>query len=95
MGAIEVLIEMQRSVVSPNVISFSAAISACDRAGQWVQALALLAAALAAGLEPDVFAFSAAISACSTAGLGQAAVKLLNEMQGWELRTSTHSALHP
>ena len=48
----------------PDVISFSAAISACEKGGQWERALSLLEDIKSRGVEPDVISFSAAISAC-------------------------------
>jgi pentatricopeptide repeat protein len=53
--------------VEPNVISFSAAISACEKGGQWERALGLLGEMRAVGVEPDVISFNAVIQACATA----------------------------
>jgi pentatricopeptide repeat protein len=67
--------------VAPNVISFSAAISACEKGGQWQRALALLDEMRAKGVAPDVISFSAAISACEKGGQWQRALALLEEMR--------------
>ena len=47
-----------------NVISFSAAISACEKGRQWKQGLSLLSEMRKAGMPPDVISFSATISEC-------------------------------
>ena len=59
---------MRAAGVQPNVISFNAAISACEKGGQCERALALLGDMRAAGVQPDVISFSAAISACEKGG---------------------------
>ena len=46
------------------MISFSAAISACEKGGQWERALSLLGKMRKAGITSNVISFSAAISAC-------------------------------
>ena len=54
-----------------NVISFSAAISACEKAAQCDQALALFHRMRETGLTADVISFSTAISACEKGGQEQ------------------------
>ena len=41
-GALALLKEMRASGVAPNVITYNAAISACEKGGQWERALSLL-----------------------------------------------------
>ena len=48
----------------PNIVNFGAAISACEKGGQWEEALKLLEEAQTRGVEPNVKTFSAVISAC-------------------------------
>ena len=49
--------------MEPDVISFSAAISACEKAAQWERALELLEEMPTRGVKPDVISFNATISA--------------------------------
>ena len=65
----------------PNVITFSAAISACEKGGQWERALSLLTEMRAQGVEPNVISFNAAISACDKGAQWEHALELLKEMQ--------------
>ena len=48
------LSEMWEAKLEPNVISYSAGISACEKGNQWQRALALLSEMWEAKLEPDV-----------------------------------------
>ena len=61
--------EMRERGVTPNVISFNAAISACEKGGKWERALSLLDAMRERGVTPNVISFSAAISACEKGGV--------------------------
>ena len=49
--------------VAPDVISYSAAISACEKGGQWERALALLEQMAVRGVAPNVISYNAAIEA--------------------------------
>ena len=60
--ALQLLDEMPQRRLDPDVISFSAAISACEKSEQWEKALELLDEMQQRKLEPDVISFSAAIS---------------------------------
>ena len=71
---------MSSAGVQPDVISYSAAISACEKAGQW-EALSLLREMPAAGLRPNVVSYNAAISACEKAGRCDDALSLLQKMR--------------
>ena len=55
---------MRQRGLEPDVITYSAAISACEKGSQWERALELLDEMRQRGLEPDVITYSAAISAC-------------------------------
>ena len=79
--ALALLDEMRGSRVLPNVFHYSAAISACEKGGQWQRALALLGEMRAARVVPDVITFNAAISACEKGGQWQRALALLDEMR--------------
>merc|ERR1711938_278624 len=80
--------------VTPNTITYNAAISACEKGGQWERALALLDAMQAAGVAPDTITYSAAISACEKGGQWERALALLDEMQaaGVAPNTITYNA---
>ncbi|CAK0863372.1 unnamed protein product [Prorocentrum cordatum] len=60
---------------------YSAGISACEKGGQWQQALALMSDMREAKLEPDVIVCSAGISACEKGGQWERALALLSEMR--------------
>ena len=55
---------MRAAGLTPNAISYSAAISACEKGQQWQRALELLEEMKAAGVAPNVISYNAAISAC-------------------------------
>ena len=63
--------------VTANVITFSAAMSACEKGGQWQHALLLLKDMGCAHVAADVISFSAAMSACEKGGQWQHALLLL------------------
>ena len=58
--ALSILTTMENALLSPNVISYNSAISACAKGGHWLQALAVLQR-----MEfTDVISYSGSISAC-------------------------------
>jgi pentatricopeptide repeat domain-containing protein 1 len=67
--------------VQPDVIGFSATISACQKGGQWQKALSVFAAMPEATVKPNVISFDAAIGACEKGGQRQMALILLEEMR--------------
>ncbi|CAK0862381.1 unnamed protein product, partial [Prorocentrum cordatum] len=80
--ALALLGEMREAKVEPDVISYSAGISACEKSEQWPRALALLCEMRAAKLEPDVtLSYSAGISACEKGEQWQQSLALLIEMR--------------
>ena len=46
-------------MLEPDIVTFNAAISACEKANQWKQALALVSEAQGRGLSCDVITFNA------------------------------------
>eukprot|EP00959_Pyramimonas_sp_CCMP1952_P265000 5541301-Pyramimonas_sp.AAC.1 len=60
-------------------ISYSAAISACEKGRQWQGALSLLSEMWEAKLVPTLISCSAGILACDRCGQGQRATWLLKE----------------
>merc|ERR1712136_595237 len=65
----------------PNVISCSAAITACEKSGQWERALCLFQEMLRQGLQPDIVSYSVTISACEKGGQWEHTLELLHEMR--------------
>ena len=80
----------------PNVLSYSAAISACEKASEAQVALALLQQAEATSLQPDIIMCNAAISACEKAADWQEALALLRRAQqrqpSWAVNVITFNA---
>eukprot|EP00913_Durusdinium_trenchii_P015660 g14720.t2 len=58
----------------------AAAISACEKGGQWPEALKLFEAMPETKVQPDVISYSAAISACEKCGQWPQALKLFHAM---------------
>ena len=70
---------------------FSAAITACERSGQWTIAKQLLEEMCTAGLEPDVIVYNAVLSAFAKGGQYERAIFLLDEMRGRGLKPDSIS----
>ena len=62
--ALEILHQLHKTTLQLSVRSFSAAISACARSGQWQQSLELLNQMEGAKLAANIITYNAAISAC-------------------------------
>ena len=58
------LLQVTCRALSPNEISYNAAISACEKGKQWEEALRLLKQMTCRALTHDEISYSAAISAC-------------------------------
>ena len=56
---------MRKIGVLPDVITYNAAISACEKSEQWQQALGVLAEKRKISMLLDVITYSSAISACA------------------------------
>ncbi len=56
--------EMAHQLQTPDMVSWSTAICACEKGNQWEGALGLLQEMAQQLLTPDVVSWSAAISAC-------------------------------
>ena len=54
--------------VEADTITYNAAISACEKAGDWVRALQLLQGMATSLVEANTISYNAAISACEKAG---------------------------
>ncbi|CAK0859208.1 unnamed protein product, partial [Prorocentrum cordatum] len=55
---------MREAKLEPDIISYSAGISACEKGGQWQRALARMSEMREAKLEPSVISYNAWTSAC-------------------------------
>eukprot|EP00415_Alexandrium_ostenfeldii_P005144 UN5144 len=71
---------MIQSRVEPNVVTFSAVISACEKGGQWLAALTLLSSMIKLGIVPNVVSCNAAVSTCEKSGQWLVALALLSSM---------------
>eukprot|EP00438_Fugacium_kawagutii_P032534 Skav202152 [mRNA] locus=scaffold970:170521:184511:- [translate_table: standard] len=81
----QLLREMQQSLVAsgfarPNVISFSSAISACEKSGEWQGALSLLRSMGGVLVTANVITYNAAIGSCVRRGHWQHAELLFREL---------------
>eukprot|EP00438_Fugacium_kawagutii_P023093 Skav220076 [mRNA] locus=scaffold262:170477:180681:+ [translate_table: standard] len=83
MDALALLKSMPEVKLDPNIFSYSASTSACERASEWQRALHAMhphlgEMSLVAHLQPNLLSFSSAISACEKAGAWQKAIDLLH-----------------
>eukprot|EP00747_Dinoflagellata_sp_TGD_P122231 gnl/TRDRNA2_/TRDRNA2_173576_c1_seq18.p2 gnl/TRDRNA2_/TRDRNA2_173576_c1~~gnl/TRDRNA2_/TRDRNA2_173576_c1_seq18.p2 ORF type:complete len:121 (-),score=35.12 gnl/TRDRNA2_/TRDRNA2_173576_c1_seq18:568-930(-) len=76
---------MEHAGLKPNVVTYSAAISACEKGQQPEKALELLHQMQERKLVPDVVAYSAAISSCERGTKPEKALELVREMQHRQL----------
>ena len=72
---------IQGAKLPPNVISFSSAISACEKSGQWQHALSLLRDMAQLRVAANPITYNAAIGSCARCGQWQHAELLLRELQ--------------
>eukprot|EP00438_Fugacium_kawagutii_P019455 Skav230458 [mRNA] locus=scaffold186:48969:49418:+ [translate_table: standard] len=74
-------------MLGPNIFSFNAAISACEKAAKWQTALGLLENLAELRLTADVITVNAALSSCEKApGEWQQALWLFHVMTSWQLQ---------
>ena len=69
------------SVLQPDVFSYAAAISACERGGRADLALSTFQRMQLAGVRPNAVVYNTAIRACATEELWPAALSLLDDMR--------------
>ncbi|CAE8623607.1 unnamed protein product [Polarella glacialis] len=75
-----VILQFPLPQARPDIVSYSAALSGCEKGKQWEKALSLLVEMREQGLPLETIAFSAAISACEGARRWDFAIWLLEEM---------------
>lgn len=83
MPALEILQQMCNAVLLPDLIAFSASMSACASAGQWQRAMQLLAEMKRAHIQPNIFSYNAAVDAFTQTSEGWAwagVLQLLSDM---------------
>ena len=78
--ALQLLWDMPGARLHANVISFNAALSACEKSSFWAKALQLFATMPAGAVEPDLISFNSCISACGSSSEWQMAVHFLSLM---------------
>ena len=62
--ALQLFVEMQQKGLQPDVITYTAVITACAKGGMAKRALQLFDAMRHHGLQPNVITYNAVISAC-------------------------------
>ena len=62
--ALQLLRMTAQTEVQSNAVTFSAAISACEKGGEWERALHLVGTMLRSSVESSTIAFNATLSAC-------------------------------
>jgi pentatricopeptide repeat protein len=94
--ALNVFDRMQLSGIQPNVISYNAAITACEKGMQWEKALELFEQAERDGVKRDTCTFNAAISACEKSRQLEKALQLFDQMKrdGVKRDTITFQCCH-
>lgn len=92
--ALDLLSQMKKDKVEPDVISYSSAISALSKGKCWLEAINLLSEMKAHGvtllftnwkilfeLKPNVIVYNSCISACANGHESEVAIRLLKEMK--------------
>ncbi|CAE7710897.1 unnamed protein product [Symbiodinium sp. CCMP2456] len=85
----EALSVLQESIFSLSTLCFNAAITACEKGQQWMQALAVLDALTAVRVPADTVSYSGAISACEKCRQWERALALLGQLQRCQLVPDT------
>eukprot|EP00930_Biecheleria_cincta_P099436 TRINITY_DN9105_c0_g1_i5.p1 TRINITY_DN9105_c0_g1~~TRINITY_DN9105_c0_g1_i5.p1 ORF type:complete len:111 (-),score=23.16 TRINITY_DN9105_c0_g1_i5:396-728(-) len=83
--ALQLFGAMAQQKVESNTLTYNAAISACEKSGEWEKALQLSRKMLQSTVDLDVATFRAAIGACEQAGANWETVRHLNDTWTWLL----------
>ena len=89
--ALELFQQMSDLKLQPDVISFSAAIAACEEGLQWQQTLRLFAEMSTTGIDLDDFSYNALISSFSRASEWQYALHMLKEKAASKFDLDIHA----
>ncbi|CAK0882887.1 unnamed protein product [Prorocentrum cordatum] len=81
---------MREAKLEPDVISYNAGISVCEKGDQWQRVLALLSEMREAKLEPNVISYNAGISVCEEGEQCQRALALLSRDAGGNAGAHRH-----
>lgn len=73
---------LQEATLRSNVVTFGAAIGACERGSLWQQSVYLLRSLQSQRLEANVVVGSAAISACAKCGQWELVLQMLADLLG-------------
>ena len=98
--ALQLLEAMRSQEVRPNVVAFSAVLSACENRKAWQAALAVLREAWRAALQLNAFGYSAVISAMEKSSRWRRAVRIfeafgdLERLRMWSAGGSTGLFVH-
>ena len=84
-AAVQCLSDMQSTEVEPDIISYNATISACEKGEEWQLALQLLFHMPSADQEHDVISFNSTMSACAACSEWQLVLQLFQAMQAKQL----------
>ncbi|CAE7150636.1 unnamed protein product [Symbiodinium necroappetens] len=84
--AVALLEDARAERLELQVITYNAAISACEKGSQWPLAIALLAELPQVALDHDVISFNAAISACGRGSQWAVAAALLRQLQETDMQ---------
>ena len=87
--------DMQAEGVLADTIMYCAAISACEKGGQWQRALQLMEDVQAEGIPAGAITYSAAISACENGRRWQQALHLMGNMQAEGIPADTNTYKMP
>ena len=72
---------IQHTCIAPNVFTYNALISACERSKQAERTLGLFEAMQRQGVVPDVITYNALVSACEKGKQPEQALELFEAMQ--------------
>eukprot|EP00434_Breviolum_minutum_P037012 symbB.v1.2.032804.t1/scaffold3834.1/size49527/1 len=81
--------------VTPNLITFSSTISACEKLGRATEAEGVLSTMRSAAVTPDIISYNASISACAKGEQWQKALSLLEMMPEARLQPNVISSSEP
>ncbi|CAJ1337636.1 unnamed protein product, partial [Effrenium voratum] len=76
-GAVQLLEQMPKDAIRPDVVNFNATISACSAASQWPAAIALLQSMQMQQVSGDLISYNATMSACDHAAETTQAAKCM------------------